>query len=633
LTLALGVATAACTAGDGGGTTAPSDAGPAGLELELVAAEPGPVALGEAFAFSVIARNAGPRSVTVAAEVRLTSPGDDAVPFTTVSLFVPHEGEASQEVTVTPAQWFADVGDFDLAASVTEPASAADSLSFVVDEADIVMPQFEDITDAAGLATTVPAAECGQFANGAAWGDVDADGDLDLAVTRLGDPVQLFVNDGTGRFAEEGADRGVAVAGANGAAFADYDNDGDADLVLVGDGSDVLLRNDGGRFVDVSAAAGLGDDGRRGVSASWGDFDADGHLDLYVTNYMQCTGEWETEEDIIANVAYDADTLYRNNGDGTFSDVTEYLGEDTNGAGFAATWFDYNGDNRLDLYLANDFVGVSPDHNHLWRNDGPGPDGWRFTDVSDETGTAFWMNTMGIAVGDVDQDGDLDMALSNITANKLVSNDGEVFVDDVAAGIGRPMQQADTESITWGGGFHDFNLDGWEDLYLAAGGFEGVRQAGVQPNELFVNAGDGTFRDVSAATGADDVGDSKGVAFADYDADGRMDLFVVNQGGSPRLLRNVTPPGDHHWLQVDTTGTVSNRDGCGARVVVTTEEATHVHQVWCGSTSVASGSQSTVHVGLGPATDADVEVWWPSGTRQRMTDVAADQTITVEEVA
>ena len=286
---------------------------------------------------------------------------------------------------------------------------------------------------------------------------------------------------------------------------------------------------------------------------------------------MRCTGEWSTEEDIIANVAYFPDTLYRNNGDGTFTDVTEYLGEgSTDGAGFAATWFDYNGDNRLDLYLANDFVGVSPDHNRLWRNDGPASGGgWRFTDVSDESGTAFWMNTMGIAVGDVERDGDLDMALSNITANKYVRNDGAVFVEDPAGGIGRPLQQADTESITWGGGFHDLNLDGWEDLYFAAGNFlRGVREVGEQPNELFVNRDGATFLDVSAATGADDPADSKGVAFADYDSDGDLDLFVVNQGGTPRLLRNVTPIADsNHWLQVDTVGTISNRDGCGARVV------------------------------------------------------------------
>jgi hypothetical protein len=642
LTLVCGAALGACTAGDAApsdsaGDTAGDTAGGGAIELELVASEPAPVPLGEAFGFAVVARNGGPRSVSVVAELRLTAPDGKAVPFADVSLFAPHEGEVSQELTVTPAQWFADVGRYELTASITEPAPAEAALAIDVTDPEVVVPRFEDVTAAAGLTTTVPAAECGQFANGAAWGDADGDGDLDLVVTRIGDPVQLFVNDGAGRFADEAAARGVVAAdGANGVAFADYDNDDDADLVLVGDGSDILLRNDGdGVFADVSATAGIGDDGRRGISASWGDFDADGHVDLYVTNYMHCTGEWRTEEDIIANVAYDPDTLYRNNGDGTFSDVTELLGPDsTNGAGFAAAWFDYNGDDRLDLYLANDFVGVSPDHNRLWRNDGPGTDGWQFTDVSEESGTAFWMNTMGIAVGDTDRDGDLDMALSNITANKFVRNDGEVFVDDTTAGIGRPMQQADTESVTWGGGFYDFDLDGWEDLYLAAGNFlEGITDVGVQPNEVFVNAGAGEpFRDVSAATGGADAEDSKGVAFADYDGDGRMDLFVVNQGGSPRLLRNVTPPGENHWLQVDTAGTISNRDGCGARVLVTAGDTTLTRQVWCGSTSVASGNQSTVHVGLGPVTGpVDVEVWWPSGARQTVTDVAADQTITVQE--
>jgi hypothetical protein len=350
---------------------------------------------------------------------------------------------------------------------------------------------------------------------------------------------------------------------------------------------------------------------------------------------MRCTGEWKTEEEIIANVAYYPDTLYHSNGDGTFTDVTPYLGEDsTNGAGFAATWFDYNGDHRLDLYLANDFVGVSPDHNHLWRNDGPASDGtWRFTDVSDESGTAFWMNTMGIAIGDVDRDGDPDMALSNITANKYLRNDGTTFVEDPAAGIGRPLQQADTESITWGGGFHDLNLDGWEDLYFAAGNFlRGVREVGEQPNELFVNRDGTTFLDVSAATGADLQADSKGVAVADYDLDGDLDLFVVNQGGSPALLRNVTPRQTNHWLEVDTVGTSSNRDGCGAVVIAETPAASIRRQVMCGSTSVASGNQSAVHFGLGPVDRlVALEVVWPSGARQRLTDLSVDRIVTVEE--
>jgi hypothetical protein len=244
------------------------------------------------------------------------------------------------------------------------------------------------------------------------------------------------------------------------------------------------------------------------------------------------------------------------------------------------------------------------------------------------------MNTMGIAVGDVERDGDPDLALTNISANKLLRNDGGVFTEDTESGIARPLQQAGTESITWGTGFHDLNLDGWEDLYLAAGNFMGVPEVGAQPNELYVNDGGETFVDVSAATGADDSGDSKGVAFADYDRDGDVDLIVVDQGGAPKLLRNETPREANHWLEVDTVGTKSNRDGCGARVTVSVAGATLTRQVMCGSTSVASGNDPTVHFGLGPASAVDeLEVVWPSGTRQRLTNVDVDQLVTVEEAA
>ena len=181
-------------------------------------------------------------------------------------------------------------------------------------------------------------------------------------------------------------------------------------------------------FTDVSAAAGIGDDDRRGSAPRGATSTPMATSTSTSPTTCSCTGEWSTEEDIIANVAYYPDTLYRNDGDGTFTDVTDVPRErpddrddgSTEGAGFAATWFDYNGDNRLDLYLANDFVGVSPDHNRLWRNDGPAAAAAGGSPTCRcESGTAFWMNTMGIAVGDVERDGDLDMALSNITANKL----------------------------------------------------------------------------------------------------------------------------------------------------------------------------------------------------------------------
>ena len=296
---------------------------------------------------------------------------------------------------------------------------------------------------------------------------------------------------------------------ANNVSFADYDNDGDADVMIVRDGTDLLLANDGrGRFADVSTRAGVGDDDRRGMNASWADYDNDGDLDVYVTNYMHCLGAWSTAEEVISQVAYDSDTLYRNNGDGTFSDVTSYVENDpddyddgtTIGAGFGASWFDYDHDGRLDLYLANDFVGPLPDYNRLWHNDGPTSDGgWGFSDVSLDTNTALFMNTMGIGVGDYDRDGDFDMALSNITANKLLRNDGgTTFTETPEAGIGRPTQEAAYNSVTWGVVFGDYNLDGWEDLYVSAGNLQqapGV-PTGAQPDEVFVNDGTGRFLDV-----------------------------------------------------------------------------------------------------------------------------------------
>jgi enediyne biosynthesis protein E4 len=636
---------ASCTA-SGSDTVADEpapDGASAPLSLRLTSDGAGrPVPLGRPVEVTVALRNDGPRSVSVGVELTLAGPGGD-VTFSSLSLFVPFGEEVSESVTLTPAQWFADLGTYTVTAATDTGTDGSTTVE--IGEPDVVVPVFDDVTEAAGLVTTVPPAECGQFANGAGWADVDGDGDLDLLLTRLGDPVQLFVADGAGHFTDEAAARGLAIGDANGVAFADYDNDGDTDVFLARDGSDLLLRNDGtGHFDDVSAEAGIGDPDWRGVSGAWGDYDGDGFVDLYVTDYMACLGDWSTEEEIISQVEYFPDRLYRNRGDGTFEDVTALLEGDpadyddgtTIGAGFTAAWFDYDADGRPDLYLANDFVGPSPDHNRLWHNDGPDGDGWRFSEVSVATGTAFFINTMGIGLADVDRDLDLDVALSNVTDNKLLRNETPApFVEEqTAAGVARAHQRAGTDAITWGLGFYDLDLDGWEDLYLAAGNFLKPYGAavGVQPNELYVSDGTGAgFLDVSAATGADDPGESKGVAFADYDGDGDVDLFVVNQDGSPRLYANVTET-TGHWLEVDTVGTRSNRDGCGAAVVATVGGAPLTRLVTCGSTSVASTNQSAVHFGLGPATTVDrLEVRWPSGAVQVLDDVDVDQLVTVQE--
>ncbi|HWM21713.1 MAG TPA: CRTAC1 family protein [Ilumatobacteraceae bacterium] len=632
------------TAGDG---TVPQDLD---IEVELRTSQES-LPLGAPFEYTVAISNHGPKSVSVPLDLVLTAPSGDDVSFYTTTLFAPAGAEVTEDGRVTPSQWFADRGRYRVAVTAYGDA-AGDSLELDVSDPTVVVPVFEDVTASAGVSTSVPEATCGRFSNGAAWGDVDGDDDDDLFVTRLDDRSQLFINDGDGGFVDESEGRGLAINDTNGAAFADYDNDGDADLIVVRDGSDLLFENDGdGRFGDVSVAAGIGDDGFRGMNASWGDFDNDGNLDLYVTNYMTCTGEWATEEEIISQVSYYPDTLYRNKGDGTFSDVTSYLENDpetrddgsTIGAGFGAAWFDYDSDGRLDLYLANDFVGPSPDSNRLWHNDGPVDAGqvngdWRFTDVSVASGTSFFMNTMGIGVGDFDRDRDLDLALSNIGANKLVRNEGDgLFTDELTTNIARPLQDASYSSITWGTNFHDLNLDGWEDLHLAAGNLydRSVDAIGPQPNEVYVydSAGE-RYLDVSAATGADDEGDSKGVAFADYDRDGDMDMFVINQGGEPHLYRNDTPTEGQHWLQVDTVGTSSNRDGCGARIILELDDGVMTRQVSCGSGGGGAGSQHAVHFGLGASTTVrQLEVIWPSGTRQILSDIEVDTFVMVEELA
>jgi hypothetical protein len=551
-----------------------------------------------------------------------------AVPFDRWTGSIRGGGEFAIKGEVTPAQWFAETGRFVIRVRTTHDIRP---LRFRVSSPPVRVPQFSDVSATSGLETLhVAPIRCDGYSAGAAWGDVEGDGDLDLYLPQRGVPSRLFVND-AGTFVDEAELRGadnLSAAGI-GAVFADYDNDGDQDLYVVNDGPNRLLRNDGtGAFEDVTAAAGVGDDGA-GSGASWGDYDADGNLDLYVVNWARCqTG---------GGYDYHRDVLYHNEGDGTFSDKTarlEVTGS-TKGAGFQAAWFDYDGDGDQDLYLANDYGGPAPEPNYLWRNDGPGTNGWRFTDVSIPSHAGLSMNAMGLGIGDPDRDQDLDIAISNIEATAFLDNRGDGTFKNLArrVRVARPNQRVREKSITWGLAFYDLNLDGWEDLYVAGGSLAQENYPEPQPNATFINDGKGRFYDLSAPSRADDDAVSRGVAFADYDRDGDIDLYVVNQGGNPRLLRNGNRGG--HWLEVALTGRSSNRDACGALLRAKLDRRTTiVRQRFCGSISLGSGHDPAVHFGLGRKDRVRrLTVVWPSGIRQIRKNVQANRLIRLTEPA
>jgi hypothetical protein len=581
-------------------------------------------AQGLPFAVKARASNPDPEPVAVGVTFELSHNGGTPVQALLWKVTVPGLGQAKTTVSITPSQWFADLGTFEVAPTIAgQPAGA--SVSMEVLAPTVGAPLFEDVTQASGLSTTLPGPTCGRYGAGASWGDVNGDGLLDLYVPAMNGPAQLWIQDIPGHFADQAVARGVDNRGrvGMGAVFVDYDNDGDPDLYVTNDGPNRLYRNDGtGHFTDVAVQAGVADVGA-GPSSAWGDYDNDGFLDLYVVNYTDCVSTGQP------------DVLYHNEGDGTFTDQTALLGpvEETAGNGYQAAWFDYNGDGRQDLYLANDKLPTGQPGNHLWRNDGPGTKvgSWVFTDVSAESGAGYVMAAMGIGIADFDRDLDLDMAISNILGNVIARNNGDGTFTNVAAEVGaeRPYQNATVHSITWGLAFFDFNLDGWEDLYVAAGS---ISDATPQPNQLFVADGHGKFLDLSAPSQAADDTTSRGVAFADYDGDGLVDFYVLDQWGNPRLYHNVTPVTGLHWLEVRTVGTSSNRDGCGAKLIVTAGAAKMMREVFCGSVSLSSGADPTAHFGLGPASSVSrLVIVWPSGIRQVIGNVGADQRITVTE--
>ena len=525
-------------------------------------------------------------------------------------------------------------------------------------------PLFEDVSNEARVSFPQyrQSFDFMPFGGGVVVLDYNSDGQDDIYVAAADDPFKpgleisnaLYRNNGDGTFSNVARLAGVddPAGRGNGGCAADYDNDGNHDLFLANWGSSRLFRNSGdSTFADVTGEAGVGDPNitYRTMGCAWGDYNRDGFLDLAVVRHM-------SEADLMASNmkvspgALRPIALYRNDGNGAFTNVASLLGDTSGpeendpfgslwGAGFQPGWTDYDGDGDPDLYVVNDF-GADIQPNILWRNDGPGQDdSWVFTDVSSDSGADVAIYGMGLAVGDYNLDGHLDFHLTNIGEAVLLANDGNgrTFSQAEAAAGASVAAIEDQQRVTWGSVFFDYDNDGDEDLYVVSGYLDiDQNNPTQQPNVLLTNDRDGGFSDSSADSGANDPGVGRGVAYLDFNGDGCLDLYVVNLGVSAllpqeaRLFRN-TCASENNWLIVRTVGSASNRDGVGARVKVTAGGHTQIREVTAGGSSM-SQNMIAVHFGLGQAQGVDyIEILWPSGLVQTLTDVAANQRLTVTE--
>ena len=513
---------------------------------------------------------------------------------------------------------------------------------------EIRLPTFVDVTMQSGITFRHRSHERLDVAQaGAAFLDFNSNGMPDIFLTNANGPNALYRNNGDGTFTDIAEMVGVADPDAMsvGVACADYDNDGNCDLLVTTMTGLKLFHNEGdGTFIDVSEHARLGGYQGHPTSAAWADFDGDGKLDLYVTYWLDQMPDDETlrlqstasQLRRIYTPLTRTHRLFQNLGGGRFRDATGYLHPaGKHGAGLAAGFFDYDDDGRPDLYVVNDF-GKFVQPNILYRNVGRvGDGGWLFTDVTEQAGVGAAFHGMGLAVGDYDGDGRLDMFVTNIGDNVLYRNRGTgSFVEtNNRAGVTRGVVRGE-DSVGWGTAFLDIDNNGLLDLYFVAGTLypepmDDGEYPPDQPNAMFRNRGDGTFEDVSSLTRTDHTGCGRGLAVADYDGDGFLDLLIANMDQRPALLRN--PGNGNSWLQVQLAGTVSNRDGIGARLSLEAGGRTQIREIQSG-TSFLSQNSLVAHFGLDKAGNVDrLTVKWPSGVVQELTQLPVNRKITVTE--
>jgi hypothetical protein len=463
---------------------------------------------------------------------------------------------------------------------------------------------------------------------------------------------RLFHNNHDGSFTDVTEKAGVAGAGYGmGVAVGDYDNDGWPDLFVANVTGNQLFHNNGdGTFTDVTAKAGVGGallDGKKmwSVSAGWFDYNNDGLLDLFVVNYCK----WEVNKDPVCMLNEQVrgychprryaplhNTLYRNNGDGTFTDVSEETGiAGKMGKGMSVSFADYDGDGFMDIFVAND---TTP--NFLFHNLG----GKKFEEIGVEAGVAYGaygtaLSGMGSDFRDVNNDGRPDIwhtAIEHETFPLYLNRSRGNFLDGTAnAGLA----QGTGNMSGWGNGIFDLDNDGRKDLFVARSNVVDQIQLVFpnrrypEPNSVFRNLSNGRFEDVSATAGPDFQLEAahRGAAFGDLDNDGRIDVVVSVLGGPVKLFHNISDS-KHHWILLNLVGTKSNHMGIGAQIRITAEDGSSQWNQVSTAVGYACSSDSRVHFGLGANRRIkEIQIRWPSGIKQEVHNVEVDRVVTIEE--
>jgi hypothetical protein len=537
----------------------------------------------------------------------------------------------------------------------------------VAQQAPANVPQLVDVTDAAGikfehLSSPEQRYIVESMGGGVALIDYDRDGwpdiyftnsqSVEMALAGKKSAGALYHNNHDGTFTDVTAKAGIGQpCWAQGVAVADYNNDGWPDLLVTCFGGVVLYRNNGdGTFTDVTKQTGLSSDTMWATGATFGDYDADGFVDLFVSHYVDfslkdlpafgssptCKYRGIAVQCGPRGLKGSPSSLYHNNGDGTFTDISKTSGvrDAPEAFGLTSVFAHFDDDAILDLWVAND-----AGRNYLYKGDNSG----HFKEIGFDAGVAVNQDgaeqaNMGVAIGDYQNAGRLSTAVTHFSDEytALYRNDGKLNFTDVSyiAGIAQPT----TPYVGWGDAFFDFDNDGWLDFVMVNGHVypqvdalpSGARYR--EPAILFLNQHNGKFTNIMTAVGpAFQVNRvSRGLAVGDLFNDGRLDIVIENLTGAPLILRNQGGPANH-WLSLELAGTKSNRLAINARVRVTAGDLVQTREVLSGG-SYISQNDLRLHFGLGAHDHADkVEITWPSGAITTLTNVAANQFVGIKE--